>query len=183
MAIKVGNDLKDILKKKKYVIDFIKKVKDVRRQVDPEAVIDKVTKLQVERVRASSELSDTEVAGDVQKRLVNVRLRNQAFRSNIVRTKSKVGIAYSTLKNSHALLRKYIITRYTAEFKAIGLTAKTDREAWVDQFLYSQVSFINRVALAKETCEIIIEDIDAEGFSTVNITQILNLDYRSKYET
>lgn len=186
MAIKIKDPHEDRVRQKigsyKHIERFKASCQHTVYNLDPESIIDMLSKMQTGRVKASRAMRDSEVIDNVQRRLMQVRLKNQSLRSNIVSHKMKLLVAYMSLKDGYQLIKKYVSAKCAEEFRLMKITTKTDKDNWIDQLFYAEVKFIGSLEVAIKVCDTVIDDIDTEGFSTVNVTQILNLDYKAKYE-
>lgn len=149
---------------------------------DPDTTIKEVMSYQTLRVRTSKTLTSSKVLDDVQKTLTHIRLKNQAYRSNIVAKKTDLDVLFSTFNKEYRLVKKYIIAKYGDNFKQAGMTTRTDRDSWVDAQFLDAINIMDRLDVAIEVCEAVIEDIDSQGFAVKDVVNILNIEYKSKYE-
>lgn len=185
MAV-VSTTLENKLKKDKRVQESMNRQKELRKSKssfkngEPEDVIEKVLKYQDKRSSASSINRTGELLSDAQFKLSNIRLNNQAYRSNIVTMKSRLAVIKGQLESEIKIIKKYISAVYLILLKDMGYTTKTDRDYWVDNYFYKTVSLISRLDTAIKTCDIVIDDIDNQAFAVKDIVNMFNVEFKYK---
>lgn len=176
--------LETMIGKNSYVVDFKRKVAAALKLKKPDidGTIEQVSSYQISRAKASKSFTSDKVLANVQSELTHSRLKNQAFRSNIIARKNELDVLFSTLDKDYRIIKKYLTAKFAPNFKQFGITTKTERDAWVDGYFIDAIMFMNRLDVAIEVCETVIEDIDSQGFAIKDTVSILNIEYRSKYE-
>jgi hypothetical protein len=166
------------LKKDPKVKTFIKEVNYARELEKTETYVSKTLAVQVERVKTS--VTAGEVLHNVQRHLAEIRLDNQGYRARIIRFKAECISLFSALDKKYRLLRKYVGTMYASELIAQGYKTKTDRDAWIDSYFFDEVKVINDLDAAIEVFDVVIEDIDSQGFAVKDVTNALNVEFKYK---
>jgi hypothetical protein len=169
--------LEEKLKSNKKINQFKEESRYARKELDrSEDYVPAALKMQIKRVKSAEE--HTKVLTNVQAKLSEIRLNNQAYRSRIIRFKTDCVIIVASLSKKYKLLRKFIGTMYAKELTAMGYKTKTDRDAWIDTYFFNEVSFLDRVESAIEIFDVVIEDIDSQGFAIKDIINILSIEYK-----
>ena len=177
MTIK-RKSIEEKLDKDPKVIDFRKEARFASKIEKTSSYKHKTLNIQVERVKTS--VTASEVLHHVQQHLSEVRLNNQAYRSRIIRFKAECLSLFSALDKKYRLLRKYVGTMYAAELSAQGFKTKTDRDAWIDSYFFNEVQVLNDLDSAIEVFDVIVEDIDSQGFAVKDVTNALSVEFKYK---
>lgn len=169
--------LEERLKKDPRVKEFRLYVKMAIKDLDrSEQYMDEAYKIQVSRVKASD--IHREVIANVQKKLTEVKLKNSAYRSRIAKMRANIIRLKSTLESGRKAMKRYISATYAVQFDAMKIKTKTDRDAWVDNYLHLAVDLIDRLETAMEVCNIVMDDIDSQSFAVKDVVNILTLEFK-----
>jgi len=171
--------LEERLKKDPRVTEFRAFVRHAVKKLDrSEEYIEEASNLQTKRLKNSDIYR--EVVSNTQDKLAQVKLKNAAYRTRITTMRVRILRLKSTLDNGRKAQKRYIAATYAAQFDAMKIKTKTDRDAWIDNYFHVAVDLIGRLETAMEVCNVVLDDIDSMGFTIKDVVNILNIEYKLK---
>jgi hypothetical protein len=84
------------------------------------------------------------------------------------------------LDETESMLRKYLISKYTAYMKNKGYSSIAAQRSYVDSRLKDFSSFVSKLNLVMDTADLVIQDVDAAGWNLKRIADTVAMLHKDR---
>jgi hypothetical protein len=140
--------------------------------LDTEQLLDEISNMHETRYFRGYNVND--VMGSSQKRLLKADIQNSAYRSRATAINMRCFRVLRLLEEDIENISNYLSTRYMLALKS-DFTTKEDRSKAVKDVLRESVSLKHKIQTVSEMTNILIKDLDAEGWAINRAIEIFKL--------